>query len=304
MPEKDILLRSFMFLPAYNRKFIEKALCSKADAIILDMEDSVPWEQRQEARSVVIEFENQGCWKDKTVFVRINPMGTKDFVDDVFQLALPGITGFMPSKIMNAGDIIFLDRFLQIIELKNNLEEGKFLLAPLIETTSAIADLNNIANSSQRLVALCLGGEDYLNDLGSTYTYQQSALTIPRALLANAARNAGILPIDTPYLNLSDMKGFEENERLAYKNGFAGCLLINPRQIDAANAAFSPNMEQVAHAQRVIDAVKLSEKEAKSSVAMLDGVMVGPPMRKRAQLVLDQNDLIKKFESKESKNSL
>lgn len=289
---KKLLLRSFMFLPAYNKKFIDKALKCEADALILDMEDSVPSEQRQAARENIIEYNNQGMFENKNIFIRINEIGSKDFAEDITQLVLSGITGFMPSKIMNAEDIIFIDKMLEVLEIKNDIAIGKIKLAPLIETTSAVVDIQRIAFASKRLVALCFGGEDYLNDLGSTYTYQESAFIVPRAMLVNAARAAGLLPIDTPYLNIPDIVGFEEKEKEAYKNGFAGCLILNPKQIEPANRAFSPDEDKVEYSRRVIEAVRIAAIENKSGVAMLDGGMVGPPMRKRAQTVLEQYELI------------
>lgn len=289
---KKLLLRSFMFLPAYNQKFIDKALNSDADALILDMEDSVPVEQRQAARENIIEYNNKGLFANKSIFIRINEIGTVDFAEDITQLVLSDITGLMPSKIANAEDVVFIDKMLSVLELKNGIAVGTIKLAPLIETTGAVMDIQRIAQASDRLVALCFGGEDYLNDLGSTYTYQESAFVVPRAMIVNAARTAGLLPIDTPYLNIADVEGFEAKEREAYKNGFAGCLILNPKQIDPANRAFSPDEEKVEYSRRVIEAVRLAAEESKSGVAMLDGVMVGPPMRKRAQTVLEQNELI------------
>lgn len=290
----DILLRSFMFVPAYNRKFIEKALESDADAIILDMEDSVPEDKRTDARKMILEYGKKGMLQKKKVFIRINEMESMDFVSDVSELVIDGITGFMPSKIYCADDIIFMDRLLSFMERHNGLEAGKLLLAPLIETTSALAEVQKIAFASPRLVALCFGGEDYLNDLGSVYTYQASALVVPRALIANAARSAGLLPIDTPYIDIADIAGFEKAERQAYENGYAGCLVLNPKQIEAANRAFMPDPDKIAYSEKVIKAVQESEKEKGSSVAMLDGAMVGPPMRKRAEIVIKQMEMIQK----------
>lgn len=290
----DILLRSFMFVPAFNRKFIEKALMSNADAIILDMEDSVPRDKRADARKMILEYGEKGMLHKKKVFIRINEIESMDFVTDISELVIDAITGFMPSKINCADDIIFLDRLLTFMERKNGLEAEKLLLAPLIETTRALAEVQEIAFASPRLVALCFGGEDYLNDLGSVYTYQASALVVPRALIANAARSAGLLPIDTPYIDIADIAGFEKAERQAYENGYAGCLVLSPRQIEAANRAFMPDNDQVIHSEEVIKAVQRAVNEKDSSIAMMDGKMTGPPMRKRAEAVIRQMELIRK----------
>lgn len=292
MKKKNILLRSFMFLPAYNKKFLDKALLSDADALILDLEDSVPPECRQEARQNIIEYQNEGKLKGKTIFVRINEIDSADFIEDINQMVLPDVDGFMPSKIRTAEDIRFIDRLLGVLELKNKYEKRKYLLAPLIETTGAVMNIKDIVIASERLVAVCFGGEDYLNDLGSTYSYQTTAFEYARAAIANAARMAGILPIDTPYLEIADTDGFVEVGREMYKRGFAGCLLLNPKQIEAAHIAFSPTAEEIEYSNGVIESINEGMTEKKSGVAMYKGTMVGPPMRRRAYKVKEIQALI------------
>ena len=187
---------------------------------------------------------------------------------------------------------MFLDRLLEVMELKNGIAPGTLKLAPLIETASAVTHINSIAFASRRLEALCFGGEDYLNDMDIVHAYQESAFVLPRAGIVNAARAAGILPIDTPYLKIADVEGFEVKCIEAYKNGFAGCLLLNPCQIEAANRAFSPEPEKVEYARKIIEVAGLADVEKQSGVAMLDGTMIGPPMKKCAQKVLEQHELI------------
>lgn len=289
MLENNLRLRSFMFLPALNRKFLDKAITCDADGIILDLEDGVPALKKDEARKNIIEYDNKGLLANrKNVFVRVNPIGTDDFVEDISQLTLSSVDGFMPSKVETKEDIEFLDRLLTFFERKKKIPIHKYKLAPLIETTKALENVSEIAKVSKRLVALCLGGEDYLNDLGSVFTYQQSALAFPRAMLVNAARANGLLPIDTPYLDINNIEGFKENELLAYKNSFAGILVLNPKQILPANEVFSPDSEKVDLSKRVIAAVNEANESGTSGVAMLDGTMLGPPMRKRAETVLKQ----------------
>lgn len=288
----NLLLRSFMFLPAYNRKFIDKALQSDADALIFDLEDAVPPIYRQDARNNIIEYSRNRKFTGKKIFIRINEIGTKDFAEDINQMILDGITGFMPSKISDAGDIYFLDRLLSMQEVKYGLDKGTFLLAPLIETTKAVLNAYEIAKASSRMVAICLGGEDYLNDLGSTYSYYTPAFSYPRATIVNAARAAEILPIDTPYLNINDLEGFRIAEKEAYKNGFSGCLLLNPKQIKAANTVFSPDKDEIEYSQNLIKAFEETMGKQDIGIAMYQGIMIGPPMLKRARYVVNQRKLI------------
>ncbi len=282
---KQMLLRSFLFVPANNEKFVKKALCSDADAIILDMEDSVPSFLKQSGRELINRFCQEGKLKKKKIFIRVNELYTEEFVKDISQLLLADIDGIMPPKINSAEDIVYMDKLLEFFEIKNKISIGHFALAPLIETTQAVMNVANIARASKRLVALCLGGEDYLNDLGSVYTYQETALVLPRLMMVNAARSEGLLPIDTPYINFNDLDGFADNGLLAYKNGFAGCLLLNPKQIDIANKVFSPEESLI----KVANDIEQALNETKdTNIIMVGGKMIGPPMIKRANNVKKQ----------------
>lgn len=292
MKSEEILLRSMLFVPAYNKKFIEKSITCDADAIILDMEDSIPAEHRQEARDNIKHYFARDAFKNKTVFIRINEIGSKDFIEDIKQLVFGSLSGYMPSKIKSAEDIVFLDKLLGLMEKDHGIENGKFSLVPLIETAEAVNNAENIACASARMLAICLGGEDYLNDVHCTYIHLNDAILYPRAKIINAARAAGILPIDTPFLELRDSAKYIEEERKMYKMGFAGNLLINPVQIALANECFSPSEEEMEFSKKIIDAAVYAKRENASGIAVYEGTMVGPPMIKRAENVLRLWDLI------------
>ncbi len=277
-----------MFLPADNIKFINKAIESEADAIILDVEDSVHKTKREIARNNIIQYAEQGKFKEKTTYVRINAIEEEDFVHDISSLVINGIDGFMPSKIKSDLDLIFLDKLLSFWERKNHIEVGSIKLAPLIETTQAIECIERIAKSSDRLVALCFGSEDYLNDLGCIFTSQESALVYPRARIVNTARANNLLPIDSPYLKIDDLQGFKEKTELSYKNGFAGRLIINPRQIEVSNEMYTPSAEKLSQAKRIVEVVQQREVDKTGAIVMLDGGMIGPPMKKQAENILQQ----------------
>ena len=289
MLDDQLRLRSFMFLPAHNRRFLDKSIVCDADAVILDLEDSVPCFRKEEARQNIIAYSEQGLLdRRKNVFVRINSIESEEFISDIEKLTLPNVECFMHSKINTPSDIEFLDRLLGFYERKKGYPIGKYRLAPLIETANALDNVSAIAKASRRLVALCLGGEDYLNDLGSIFSYQESALAYPRATLVNTARANGLLPIDTPYLDIKNQEGFAEHCAAAYRNGFAGCLILSPRQISVANEAFYPDAEKILLSKRVMQAIHQANEENGSGVAVLDGMMIGPPMRKKAEAVMRQ----------------
>jgi citrate lyase subunit beta/citryl-CoA lyase len=191
--------------------------------------------------------------------------------------------------------MIYYDNLFTQLENEKGIENGHFCFTPLIETTSAVMDVYNIARASKRTVALTFGGEDYLNDLEGLHGEPPITFDYPRAVIALASRAAGILPIDTPYLGVKDFEGFKKEEKISFEMGFAGCLLVHPVQISLANECFTPDKKEVERSRNIINAIKKS-KEKGSGVAMLGDKMIGPPMAKRAENVLKAIDLI------ESKN--
>ncbi len=285
------LMRSILFIPANNKRFLESGLRSQADVLILDLEDSVPSEHRSEARENLIQLFLNGTFRNRTVFIRINPIGTPDFQSDMEALIFSDLTGFMPTKIRTAQELCYLDDILSREENRHGWNIGKFRLAPLIETTSAVLNLHDIAMASSRLVALCLGGEDYLDDLSGMGTHLTAVLEYPRTVIAITARAAGLLPIDTPWLDLNDREHFLLEERKMYEMGFAGCLLLHPKQVEWAHQAFSPTEEELNRARLILTEVRRAKLNG-SNIAVYEGNVIGPPMRKLAERLLKQKELI------------
>lgn len=290
-----ILLRNMMYVPAYREKFIEKSLTAPADAIIYDLEDSVPAPFKADARKILREYIDKGVFKNKTVFVRLNPLESNMLSEDLKYVLHEDITGFMPSKIYTAADMDYYDKLITQLEAENNIPIGHFKLTPLIETTSAVMDIYNIAKQTKRTVAVCFGGEDFLNDLEGLHKEPPRSLDYPRAAIAIAARAAGVQPIDTPYLGIHDEDGFIHEEDISFEMGFAGVQILSPRQIPLANKCFTPDEEEVKRSEEIVAACKQSAAEG-SGVAMYNGKMIGPPMRKRAEKVLEIMELIKRNE--------
>ncbi len=292
-----ILLRNMMYVPAYREKFIEKSLTAPADAIIYDLEDSVPAVFKPEARKILRSYIEKGVFKNRTVFVRLNPLESNMLSEDLKYVLHENITGFMPSKIYTAADMDYYDKLITQLEAENNIPIGHFKLTPLIETTSAVMDIYNIAKQTKRTVAVCFGGEDFLNDLEGLHKEPPRSLDYPRAAIAIAARAAGVQPIDTPYLAIHNEEGFIKEENISFEMGFAGIQILSPRQIPLANQCFTPDAEEVERSKAIVEACKQSAAEG-SGVAMYKDKMIGPPMRKRAEKVLETMELIRQHEAK------
>lgn len=290
---REHLLRNMLYVPAYQEKFIEKSLSAPADALIYDLEDSVPPMFKEDARRILKKYLDSGALHNKKVFIRLNPIESDMLLDDLKAVMHRDVFGFVTAKFYTARDTEYYDEVLTKFEKNNGLEEGHFKLAPLIETTQAVMNIYDICKASKRVVAVCFGGEDFLNDLEGVHGNPPQALNYPRAAIAVAARAAGVQPIDTPYLAVHDEEGFLQEERLSYEMGFAGVQVLSPRQIPLANKCFTPDDQEVERSLGIMEACRKAEQEG-SGVVMYNGKMVGPPMRKRAQKVLEIMELIRK----------
>ena len=287
------LFRSMLYVPSYNEKFIVKAAESDADAIIFDLEDSCPLEKEEEGRAFIRRYLNSGLFAGRQLLIRINELGTDSLKKDLELLQFPGLLGLMPPKVSSVEEMREFDRLVSEKEAEYGLEAGSVKFTPLIETAGAVVNLDAIAQASPRIIALTFGGEDYLDSVWGVHANPPTAFDVPRALIVQVARKNGILPIDTPYLDLKNEEGFRREEKISADMGFAGDLLVNPRQIPWANEVFSPSPEEIDHARRVVAAVAETAKTG-GSIAVLDGKMIGPPMRKRAEKVVALAELIEK----------
>lgn len=277
-------LRTAVFVPGYLERFLEKARDFEADALILDVEDAVPHPFKADARDNIQKYLKAGAY-ERPVFIRVNAIDTGLLSKDMGATLHQNTTGFMFTKVRDERDIIYLDRMLAQYEHDGGFEDGKFKMFPLIEMGSAVMRAYDIAMASDRVIALAFGGEDYLTDLDGLHKDHGVSLVVPRSLIVIAARSAGIDAVDTPYLNVRDSDGFRREVEQARELGFSGQLILHPDQISIANDVFTPSPHEVYEAKRVIAAIEESRKTGKE-VALLDGQLIGPPMMKRAQMLL------------------
>jgi len=283
-------LRSAIFVPGYTRKFLDKAIHFHSDALILDLEDSVPDACKEDARAYVNEYLNKGIFSQQ-IFIRVNDIDSGLLTKDLNATVHENINGFMFTKIRDENDIIYLDKLLSQYEHDHSFPPGKFKMLPLIEMGSAILRAHQIATASSRLIGLAFGGEDYLTDLDGLHKKHGTSLIVPRSLIVIAARSAHIDVLDTPYLDIRNLEGFKREVEQARELGFSGQLLIHPSQIDIVNEIFAPSVDEIIEAKRIVSAIEESSKKGQGTV-LLDGKLVGPPMRKRAMKVLAKADRI------------
>jgi len=298
--KRDIpfLSRSLMFFPGHREKLISKAIMSNADVLLPDLEDSVPGnENKLQARGKIIEFAKRGDFNGLQVFPRINDYEHEFFIDEIEELTIEGITGFMCPKVRDADDINFIDEFIGCVEINKGIKPGTFKLIPLIETASAVMNINSICQASDRIVAIALGGEDFLADTGGIRDFTGNSIFVARSMIVMAARANGINAIDTVHTDVFDFDDLKRNCHLAKSLGFDGMLVLNPKELPIAHEFFSPTSEEIAQAHEMLH---LSDKAVQegNGVAVMDGKFIGPPMVTAAEKTIQKWSLIKQKDKK------
>ena len=288
----DFLMRSLMFVPAHNERLMDSASRSSADVLLLDIEDSVqPIENKQIARDNILRYIEDGHFDGRILFPRINDRESGQLLKDVYQLTVKGITGFMYPKAHNGEDIYFIGKLLETIECEKGLPVGTFKLIPLIETTGAVMNIQNICNACpNRVVAVAFGCEDFVTDLGGKHDAEGQSIFNPRAMIAMGAKSCGVTPIDTVHIKVHDLEDLEQNLILSKKLGFDGMLVLNPKELPLVHKYYSPSEEEVAWATEMISLSEEAVREGKG-VAVKDNKFIGPPMLKMAKAILYKHDL-------------
>lgn len=279
-------MRSMLFIPGNNPGMLLNADVHGADAMILDLEDAVSPDQKDAARILVRNAVRALDYQNGKLVIRINPIGTP-FFDDDLQAVVPLSPDYiMPTKVDSAEYIKALSEKLDLLEAECGLENGKISIIPLIETAEGIENAFAIAKADKRVKALFLGAEDYSADLHAVRSKQGDEILYARGRILNAARAAAIDAYDTPFTDVNDEEGLEKDASLAREMGFTGKAAISPRHITAINAAFSPSKAEIQYAKEVLEAIEEGKRLGKGAVS-LRGKMIDKPVVDRAKRVIE-----------------
>jgi citrate lyase subunit beta/citryl-CoA lyase len=280
------VLRSLLFVPGNQPRMLERALGFAPDAFVPDMEDSVPVEEKAQARDVTASFLAQLAQVGPLVIPRVNALDTGLLEVDLAAVIGPHIYGVSVGKIQTPSDIEHISSCIARLEEKVGIPVGQVKLVPWIETAMAIVHVYDICVASPRVVGVAFGAEDLTHDLGIERTEDDSEVAVPRSMVCVAARAADVLALDTPYFRFRDSEGLQQNALASKKIGFKGKFAIHPAQLDTINAVFSPSPAEVEHAQRVVAAFEEAERAGRGSTS-LDGKVVDVPVVKRARALLE-----------------
>jgi len=289
-----MILRSFLFVPADSERKLAKAKSSRADALILDLEDAVAADKRPAARALAREYLQSEKGNSASLWVRVNPYGTADCAGDLDAIVAAAPAGIVVPKPDSPDVLRELDRDLSALEAKHGLSARGIAVMPVAsETPVAALTLGDYRNPPPRLAAITWGAEDLSAALGAVTNRDEDgrfAFTyrMVRSLCLLAANAAGVEPIDTLFADFRDNGGLEKYARAAQREGFTGMLAIHPDQVDPINAAFSPSAADVEHARKVVAAFA-----GGAGVASLDGKMLDQPHLKQARHVIALDEAIR-----------
>jgi len=275
--EKYTPRRSLLFIPANRPDRFAKALASGADMVCVELEDGVALDQKDMARTHMIEFfaEQASASPQAELLVRINgldePHGQAD-LEAIFTAAYPP-SALMVPKIKTAEEVVQLDQLL-------SKHAPQIKLHLLIETAEALEQAGAIAAASSRLSMILFGGVDLAAELRSTTSWD--ALIYARGRVVHAAARAGVEVMDMPYLAVRDKAGLCQEAERARDMGYGGKAAIHPDQVADINQVFTPDAEAIAQAKKIIEAYQ----QAPTGVVVLDGRLIEKPVIRKMQQIL------------------
>jgi len=281
-------LRSLLFVPGDSERKFAKAQACGADALILDLEDSVAPQQKTAARDHVASLLGNAQPRGWSFFVRVNALDSELALDDLAAVVRPGLDGILVPKANAAEDIVRFGHYLDAFETKAGMGLGAVKVAVVAtETARAMFALQTYAPAHPRLVAITWGGEDLAAALGATANRDEGGWTFPyrvaRAQCLFAAGAAGVTAIDTIHADFRDAEGLERECRRSRRDGFQGRMAIHPDQVTTINGCYSPSEAEIAHARRIVEAFAA---DPGAGTLGIDGKMVDIPHLKAAQKTL------------------
>jgi citrate lyase subunit beta / citryl-CoA lyase len=294
--------RSLLYVPANVERFIAGAHKRGADAIIIDLEDSVPAAERSRARRDLAATAASVAQGGADVVVRIN-RPWRQAVLDLEAAVSPRVQALALTKVDSADDVRLIAEVVGELEAERGMPVGATQFIVMIETAAAFFRMPEIAGADRRIVAMTLGAEDFARSVG--VLPEAEALLMPKQQLAIAARAAGIMPLGFigTVADYQDLDAFRRTVQRSRRLGFLGASVIHPSQVPILNAEFAPSAEEVDAARRIVAAYEQATAAGRGSIAV-DGKMVDVPVVERAQQTLRRHAVIAERERQDPAGAL
>ncbi|MAG96449.1 MAG: CoA ester lyase [Rhodospirillaceae bacterium] len=293
-----MIIRSWLFVPGDSERKLAKGRGNPADALILDLEDSVSDDRQEIAREMTRAYLEANSERSRQqLWVRINPLDTDLSLPDLAAVMPGAPDGIVLPKVYSAADVNVLDHYLSALEAREGLPKGETKIACVAtETAASLLTFHTyLEGVSERLVAMTWGGEDLAAALGASDNrnpangeYDDPYL-MAKSLCLATARAIDAQPVGVVYVDFRDLEGLEADCLRDRRAGFVGKIAIHPDQAEVINRAFTPSEEEVAHARRVVE---VFEQNPGLGTVGLDGKMLDMPHLKQARNVLAMADQI------------
>ena len=286
-------VRTALFAPGIKERVMTKALESGADAVILDLEDSVPVASKAEARALVAKSIDAaaGSLSRPLIYVRVNGAATGLLTDDLNAVVRPGLDAILLSKAENVEDVQKTAAALERNESQCGMKQGSAEIILQIENALGVYNCFNLIKASPRVAATCFGSArdgDLQTDLGCSWSIEGTELLYARSKVLLDTRAAGghIHPLDGVFSDLNDETGLIADSRLSARLGYIGRTVIHPKQIAPVKGAYAVPEVEVAYYQKVVVEFAAAEKAGTAAIAV-DGKLVDYAMAQRARRVLE-----------------
>ncbi|MDV3243643.1 MAG: CoA ester lyase [Nitrososphaerales archaeon] len=271
-----VLRRSQLYVPGNNERMMEKASGLEADSVILDLEDAVPEEQKEEALRLVARLSRELEWGDRELCVRVNARGSSRFAKE--------LSTIKPLKRLQTIVLPKAEGDCSAVHART----GKGVI-PIIETAEGLMNLREISRS-RGIVALTYGAADYAASVGgSVSAYLDSEVL--KTMIVAASRSARVSAVDNVFFDLNDKEGFRRQAAMARSLGFAGKQIVHPSQIPIANEVFSPTKAEVEWAERVLKEFQRASAKERGAVRV-DGSLVDAVHYRLAKELLERRDAV------------
>lgn len=280
-------MRSFLFVPGDSARKFQRARESAADALILDLEDSVAVDEKDAAREITREMLSAERYA-QSLFVRVNALDTGRTLADLAAVMPQRPEGIVLPKCSSAADVAQLANYLDAFEAAAGHEAGATrIIGVATETAESVFALGDYKGASPRLWGIMWGGEDLAASLGATENNVEGAFTGPFQLARNlclmGAAAAGIVAIDTVSTRIKEVEHVKAEARAARRDGFGAKAVIHPSHIDIVNRAFTPTEAEAEWARRVVEAFC---DDPQAGVVTIDGKMIDKPHERAARKIL------------------
>ena len=290
LQSKSPVWRSMLYVPANNSRFIDKSHTRGADAIILDLEDSVPQLEKKYARTMLPDTVAKAGSSGGEVIVRINSP-KEDASADIEASVIPGVNSLMLPKVKNAKHVHYLAEEVKKVEINHGMVTGQIGFVVMIESPSALFRVEDIVSAHPRIKAAILGGEDFATSVGMIP--DPETLFLPKMTVLFAARAAGIAPLGMigTIADYKDLNTTKEIISRSKKFGFEGASCIHPSVIPLLNKGFTPSVEEVENAKRIVEDYAEAERKGIGAIE-ISGMMIDVPVADRACALLRRHTAI------------